>query len=174
MLRRALAAAALLVAAGCATLAPAPPLPTLSAVPASFEMEGRLAVRQGDRSDIAKLTWTRTRSHDVWVISSPLGNELATIESAPDGAVLRRAGDGTEQARDFQSLTRRLLGVALDPRWLAEGLHGQVPQGLPEGWRFDIDEKQAAGAVQLAKRITVTNGDTVVRLVVDRYQPLGD
>lgn len=167
-------AAAVLLLAACAAIAPPQALPSLTAVPKSFEMEGRLAVRQEDRSDIARLRWTRTKGRDVWVISSPLGNELATIESTDQGAVLRRAGDGTEEAPSFQALTRRLLGVALDPRWLAEGLHGEVPQGLPPGWHFAIDEKQSAGAVELAKRITVDNGETVVRLVVDRYEPLGD
>jgi outer membrane biogenesis lipoprotein LolB len=175
MIARLAAAALAMLLAGCAVLAPPEtPFPQLAAAPRSFEMSGRLAVREGQHSEIAQLRWIRRGASDEWIVSSPLGNEVARIESTPNGATLTRGGDSAEQAETFQELTRRILGVALDPSWLAEGLHGRTPQNLPAGWRFTLDETQPAGAVQLAKRITVSNGDTVVRLVVDSYQPLGD
>ena len=173
MIARLAAAAAAFTLAACATLAPQEtPPPTLTSVPASFEMSGRLAVREGQRSDIAVLRWTRRGATDTWVIASPLGNEVARIESTPSGATLTQAGGPPEEAPSFEALTRKVLGVALDPDWLAEGLHGKVPPQLPDGWRFSIDETQPAGAVQLAKRMTVRRDDTVVRLVVDSYRPL--
>ncbi len=167
---------AALALAGCAVLEPPQPtpVPQLAGVPSSFDMSGRIAVRVGNESNIARLRWTRTQGRDAWVVSSPLGNEVARIESTPSGATLARAGDGTDEAPSFEDLTARLLGVALDPAWLAQGLHGTVPRGLPAGWEFTIEETQPAGSVQLAKRITVRRGDTVVRLVVDTYQALGD
>lgn len=175
MIARLAAAAAALALAACATLAPEPAaLPSLQSVPASFEMSGRLAVREGQRSDIAQLRWTRRGKSDTWVIASPLGNEVARIESTPSGATLRQAGGAPEEAASFQELTRKVLGVALDPDWLAQGLHGKVPPALPDGWRFSIDETQSAGAVQLARRMTVRKDDTVVRLVVDSYRALED
>lgn len=170
-----MAAAAALLVAGCATLAPPPATaPRLTAVPKSFEMSGRIAVRQGDHSEIAELRWTRRGTSDEWVVSSPLGNEVARIESTPQGATLAQADGASEEAPTFQDLTAKVLGVALDPAWLAEGLHGRTPADLPPGWHFSVDETQPAGAVALARRITVRRGDTVVRLVVDRYVPLGD
>jgi outer membrane biogenesis lipoprotein LolB len=150
------------------------PLPQLESVPAAFEMSGRLAVRQGDRSEIAKLRWTRTRDSDTWIIASPLGNEVARIESTPHGARLTQAGGPTENAPSFQALTQKLLGVALDPSLLAAWLHGQPPANAPADWKFTLDETQQAGAVRLAKRLTATRGDDVVKLVVDSYRPLGD
>jgi outer membrane biogenesis lipoprotein LolB len=167
------AAAAALVLGGCAMLVPQEtPVPSLASVPTSFEMSGRLAVRQGQRSDIAVLRWTRRGASDTWLIASPLGNEVARIESTPTGATLTQAGGSSEEAPTFGALTFKVLGVALDPDWLAEGLHGKVPPQLPDGWRFSIDETQPAGAVRLAKRMTVRKDDTVVRLVVDSYRPL--
>ena len=168
--------AALLLAsalAACATLAEAP-LPRLESVPAAFEMTGRLAVRDGERSEIARLRWTRTRGGDVWVISSPLGNEVARIESGADGATLVQAGAEAQHAASFPALTEELFGVALDPDWLAAGLHGQVPAGAPSGWKLTVDETQPAGAVRLARRLTASRGDVVVRLVVDGYRALED
>jgi outer membrane biogenesis lipoprotein LolB len=129
-------------------------------------------VRQGDRSDIAKLRWTHARGSDLWVISSPLGNEVARLESGANGATLTRAGAAPEAAQSFQAITEKLLGIALDPRVIAGWLHGNAPAATPGDWSVSIDETQRAGSVDLAKRITATRGDTVVRLVVDEYRPL--
>ncbi|MBC8023201.1 MAG: outer membrane lipoprotein LolB [Burkholderiales bacterium] len=136
-------------------------------------MTGRLAVRQGDRSDIAKLRWTHQRAGDVWVISSPLGNEVARIESSGRGATLQRAGSAPESAADFPSLTERLLGVPLDPVALAGWLHGSAAS-MPGGWNVAIEETQAAGAIDIARRIIASRGEVSVRLVVDEYRALGN
>jgi outer membrane biogenesis lipoprotein LolB len=162
-----------LVLAACA-VAPNAPLPDLSAVPRSFEMNGRLAVRQGDRSDIARLRWSHRPSADVWVIASPLGNEVARIESSAGGAILHRAGGAPEKAESFAVLTERLLGVALDPDALSAWLHGSSRGELPTDWKVSVEETQRAGNVDLARRITASRGDTVVRLVVDEYRVVQD
>jgi outer membrane biogenesis lipoprotein LolB len=171
MARIALALLTLALAA-CASV-PAP-MPELAAVPASFEMSGRLAIRQGERSEIARLRWTHRRDSDAWVIASPLGNEVARIESTPSGARLTQAGGPDDEAPSFEALTQKLLGVALDPAALAATLHGRPPAQTPAGWKFSVEETQQAGSVALARRISASRGDTVVRLVVDGYQPLGD
>ena len=87
--RRATAWPLLAAAAACATVQP---LPQLSSAPVAFETTGRLAVRQGQRSDIAKVRWTHRDHRDVWVIASPLGNEVARIESTDQGAVMNANG----------------------------------------------------------------------------------
>jgi outer membrane biogenesis lipoprotein LolB len=175
MIARLAAAAMLFAVAACATLAPPEtPAPQLAGVPASFEMTGRLALRRGQESEIAQLRWTRRGGADTWVLASPLGNEVARIESNARGATLYQASGGGAQADSFEDLTDRILGVALDPAALAQALHGSVPGHLPAGWRFTIDETQPAGKVTLAKRLTVTDGRTVVKLVVDSYQALPD
>src|SRR5258708_17194928 len=112
------AALGVLLAAACAPL-PQIIFPQLRAAPTSFEVSGRLAVRQGDRSEIAKLRWVSRDGADVWVIASPLGNEVARIESDRSGATLTRAGAAPESAASFASLTEKLLGVSLDPAELA-------------------------------------------------------
>ena len=172
MLRR-LAAMLAMAAAACATLPPegVAPLPPLSSVPSSFVVTGRIAVRQDQRSDIAKLRWTREARSDVWIVSSPLGNVVARIESGPQGATLTRAGGEPEHAESFQALTERILGVALSPDEVAGWLHGTKPQAAG-GWSVTIDETQPAGNVTLARRVTAQRGDVVVKLVVDDYQPL--
>lgn len=152
---------------------PAAPLPELSAVPRAFEMSARLSIRQADRSDIARLRWVRQPGSDQWVFSSPIGNEVARIESNAGGARLLRAGAPGEEAQSFEALTERVLGIALDPAQLSAWLHGQVgPSGMPAEWKVTIDETQPAGSVTLARRVTATRGDVVLKLVVDEYRAL--
>lgn len=166
--RRAAAWSLLAAAAACATLQP---LPQLSSAPAAFETTGRLAVRQGQRSDIAKVRWTHRDHHDVWVIASPLGNEVARIESTDDGAVMNANG-GTVEAPSFEDLTQRVLGVGLDPALLGEWLHAKGDAGAPAGWKVSLDEVQDAGAVRIARRISASRGDVSVRWIVDSYEAL--
>ncbi|QJR09335.1 Outer-membrane lipoprotein LolB [Usitatibacter rugosus] len=134
-------------------------------------MTGRISVRVGDKSDIAKLRWAHRPASDAWTIASPIGNEIASIRSDASGAVLRRAGADDERAATFAALTDRLLGAALEPRDLASWLHGAKPDAAAD-WKVTVDETQQAGTVQLARRITATRADTVVKLVVDSYRPL--
>lgn len=167
--------AALALAALCAACAVAPvpqaPLPWLSAVPASFEMSGRLALRQGDRGDIARLRWEHRPGSDRWVFASPLGNEVARIESGPRGATLKQAGGSDEEAPTFAALAERYLGIALEPGTLALWLHGGAPAASGD-WIVAIEETQRAGEVQMARRLSARRGDVVVRLVVDEYRSL--
>lgn len=161
--------AALLLAACAITPGPAA-LPSLERVPAAFEMSGRLAVRQGDRSEIARLRWTHGPATDVWIFASPLGNEVARIESNAGGARLTQASGERHDAASFSALTARIVGVPLDPATLAGWLHGGAVAGVPGDWNVTLDEKQHAGNVELARRLSAIRGDVVVRLVVDEYR----
>ena len=171
---RLLAALCALLLGACASFAPPAPVPQLGAVPAAFEVSARISIRQADRSDIAKLRWTHRPASDAWAIASPIGNEIAAIRSDASGAVLRRAGADDERAATFAALTERLLGAALEPQALAAWLHGTKPGDTAADWKVTVDETQQAGSVQLARRITATRADTVVKLVVDSYRPLED
>jgi outer membrane biogenesis lipoprotein LolB len=160
--------------AGCA-MAPAPqrePLPALARVPEAFEMSGRLALRQGDRGEIARLRWTHRGASDTWVFSSPLGNEVARIHSDAQGARLEQGGAApVEEARSFAELSERAIGVPLDPTTLVKWLHGTGP--LQGGdWNVTIDDSTPAGSVTVARRLTARRGDVTVRLVVDDYKVL--
>ena len=131
-------------------------------------------MRTPERSDIAKLRWTRRQATDTWVISSPIGNEVARLESGPEGTHLERAGEPPMSATNFSELTENILGVPLDPDRVAAWLHGKSLHDSAGDWKVSVDETQQAGAVELARRITATRGDVVVRLVVDEYHPLAE
>jgi outer membrane biogenesis lipoprotein LolB len=163
----------LLVLGACALAPRQSALPDLAAIPAAFEMSGRIAVRNGQQNDIARLRWTHTRASDRWVIATPIGNEVARIQSDEGGATLEQAGGTPRHAASFQALTSELLGVSLEPAELAAWLHGAAPQAA-NGWTVTLDERQAAGAVEIARRVTATRGEVTVRLVVDDYRALAE
>lgn len=161
-------AAALLVAA-CATVPPEP-VP-LDGLPAAFEMAGRLSVAQGGRGEILRLRWTHAPEADGWVLATPVGTEVARIERTAAGLTVLRPGEEPVSAASFSDLTESLLGAALDERLLVAWLHGR-PLAGPAGWAVTIDESRTVGDQPLARRITATRGDTVVKLVVDNYRAL--
>ena len=171
MTRAAILALVALLAACAVAPESRQPLPELQGVPPAFEMSGRLALRQGDRSEIARLRWTHRSGTDTWVFASPLGNEVARMESGPSGARLDRGGGQVEDAPSFAELSERMLGVALDPKLLVGWLHGTGPRESGE-WRVTVEESQQAGDLQIARRLSATRGEVTVRLVVDEYRAL--
>ncbi|HEX4944100.1 MAG TPA: outer membrane lipoprotein LolB [Usitatibacteraceae bacterium] len=168
MTRFATMAAAAFVAA-CAT-APRVPIP-LDGLPAAFEMGGRLSVAQSGQGEILRIRWSHALSDDTWVLATPVGTEVARIERdhAAEGLTVLRPGAEPMSAASFAELTQSLLGAALDERLLVAWLHGR-PLAGPEGWAVTIDESQRIGEADVARRITATRGDTVVKLVVDQYR----
>jgi outer membrane lipoprotein LolB len=171
VIRSRIAAGAMALVLSACAVAPSTlgPLPALQGVPEAFEMSGRIAVRQGERNEIARLRWTHESSRDLWIIASPLGNEVARIESGPEGAVLQQGGE-RRQAGSFSALTEALLGVALDPAVLAGWLHGREGNLPGEGWTIQLEDRQPAGAVSIVRRISASRADVAVRLVVDSYE----
>jgi outer membrane lipoprotein LolB len=166
-MKRLLSLGAALLVAACATM-PAPEI-SLDGLPASFAMSGRIAIRHGSEGEIARLRWERGSHSDVWVLATPLGTELARIERGPEGLVVHRPGAAPLAAGSFSELTGNLLGAALDERLLVAWLHRR-PLAGPEGWEVTIDESQQLGGSEVARRITASRGDTVVKLVVDDYR----
>jgi tetratricopeptide (TPR) repeat protein len=139
--------------------------------PAQFEMSGRLAVRQGDRSEIARLRWTHAPAADSGSSPQPLGNEVARIESSAGGATLTQAGGERPRVGEllrrsprgcsaWRSIPRRSPGGCTAPR-----------SRRPGGWNVTLDEKAARGQPSRSRGgLSAIRGDVVVRLVVDEYR----
>jgi outer membrane biogenesis lipoprotein LolB len=98
-----------------------------------------------------------------------VGTEVARIERGAAGLTVLRPGQEPLAAASFAELTDYLLGAALDERLLVAWLHGRPLSG-PEGWAVTIDEFQRIADVPLARRLTASRGETMVKLVVDDYR----
>jgi outer membrane biogenesis lipoprotein LolB len=156
----------MLIVAACAGL-PAPVIP-LDGLPEAFDMAGRMSVTQEGRGDIARVRWTHSPGADFWVLSSPVGTELARIERTAEGLVVHRPGMVPMTAGSFADLTENLLGAALDERLLIAWLHGRPVAG-PDNWTVTVDETRRFGSSDVARRITAIRDGITVKLVVDDY-----
>ena len=122
-----------LALAACAT-APTQPLPQLTKAPQAFEVAGRIAVRDGQRSDIAKLRWTRTRGgHDEWVLVVAARQRGGAHRLGARGRHDRRGGSDSAWTTSFGAVTEKYLGVALDPDVLAGWIHGRLDRRRARG-----------------------------------------
>ena len=165
-MRHLAALAVALAATACATVPP-PAIP-LDGLPEAFDMAGRMAVTSDGRGEIFRVRWSRSPQSEFWVVSSPVGTELARIERTVDGMRVLRPGSEAVEAASFADLTEAVLGAALDERLLVAWLHARPAAG-PEGWTVAIDEARVVGDARVARRITATRDGVGVKLVVDDY-----
>ena len=186
-LRHLLAGATLAILAGCASL-PLPGTVTPAARPhaARFELAGRIAATDGERSANGPLHWQHSTDQDIWTLSSPLGQIVARVVRTPAGAWLETSRDERHEAADVQTLISHLLGVqapaASLPYWVqalpAPGARvlRHDPQGRPavisdQGWLVEYVRYQSDAADAAPRRIDAHWADNRLRLIIDRWTP---
>jgi outer membrane lipoprotein LolB len=176
MLRFALAVLVLALAA-CAG---APPrAPGAPAAPA-FELEGRIAVRAGERAFTSQLRWRQSAARDdVWLLA-PLGQTVAHLEGTADGAVLTTAEQRRYRAATIESLAQSALGWALPVEPLRFWVLGDVAPGPvhflertaagrlavleQDGWRVRFSYADAAPR---PSRLDLEREGAEIRIVID-------
>ncbi|MBL8520602.1 MAG: hypothetical protein JNK75_07995 [Betaproteobacteria bacterium] len=141
-------------------------------------MSGRISVRINDRIDAGQIRWERdaVRGVERVALLSPLGTQVAELTRAGRHAEFRRGE--TRLSGEMEALTESLMGVALDlgamAGWLqgagldAEG-RGTVDSSDGRRWTLLAEGFHTAGLAVVARRLTVSSGDTVLRLVVDEW-----
>jgi outer membrane lipoprotein LolB len=184
---RRLVAALAVLATACATVAP----PELSQggaaeTPAPFAVEGRLSARRGTEGGAAHFAWQHDAARDSIELSTPLGQTLARLTGSPDGVRAEWPDGRTVDARDWDDMTTRVLGVPVPVQGLAAWLRGQSRGTTPsrierdargrtavlaqDGW--EIVYAYADDAAVHPARLTLRHGQgepTEVRVVVDRW-----
>ncbi|MEM8816309.1 MAG: lipoprotein insertase outer membrane protein LolB [Pseudomonadota bacterium] len=187
-----LAIAAALLLAACAAQRPVN-LPDLSAwdtrqqVLAGLDewgFTGRVAVRTEDDGFNAKLRYEHNHGEFSAVVSGPLG--MGTVELESDaGAVRYTDKDGVESRFAAEELAWRFgwnvpldslrywaLGIP-DPDQAAETTlneSGQLESLRQGAWTVDVGRYRDIGGQVMPARLTVSNTETRVRLVIDRWR----
>lgn len=174
------AAAAL---AGCAMFEPRAPLARAPA----FDLIGRVAVSHDGRAFSAGVRWEHTAARDeIWLLT-PMGQALAHIVGDGEGAVFTGADRSQHRSGDIEGLTRRALGWELPVARLAWWVRGDLApdsviqhverdgQGrvaviAQEGWRIQYAYLPSAGQDAHPRRLEITAGNQVIRLVVDGWR----
>lgn len=141
-----------------------PPLP-------NFAADGRISLRQGERSDHLQFDWQHSPERDVVLFSSPIGQGLAELGRDANGAWLAISGEPERRASDLAALTQRLLGAPLPLDALAEWLRGAQPalSGEVDGWRIAVTESAPYGQRRLPRRIEAHRDGIELRIVIDGW-----
>ena len=185
-MRRAVAVAAIVLAA-CATQPTAPvSQPAFSTADSPFDLGGRISARRGDAGVAGSFAWRHTPSHDAIELSTPLGQTLAKLEGNASGATVQLSDGRTETAPTWRALTERAFGVTIPVDGLAFWIRGRAAPGSTatverdargrvsslrqNGWdvAYDYADDSAADA---PRRVTLTypGAEPIeVRAVVDR------
>jgi outer membrane lipoprotein LolB len=171
---------ALLFLHGCVTVPPpaAPPERLLQ----SFTLQGRVSVQYGEQSLSGQLNWNAGEKSDEVLLSSPLGQGLASISRNEQGVTLTRPGESPVTAENVEVLTQTTLGFRLpltglrywiqakpDPAHPSEvrvNAAGGVEQIAQDGWKIDYLQYQE----NRPRKIHVTREGLEIRLVIDEWQ----
>ena len=177
-----------LVVGACATVGPQAPanVADVAALAAPFDLDGRLSARRGSEGGAASFAWRHEGDRDEVDLSTPLGQTLARLAGDSHGVHAQWPDGRTLDARDWDELTARTIGVAIPVQGLSAWVRGLARAGSPstaerdaqgrvsllrqDGW--EIVYGYPDDAAKRANRLTLRypGGDpTEVRLVLDRW-----
>ena len=161
--------AVLMALAGCAEFPLEPDLgPMLGPPLEQFAADGRISLRQGERSDHFRFDWRHAPDRDVVLFSTPLGQGLAELGRDTGGAWLKLPGQTEQRAPDLPALTRQLLGVAVPLEVLAEWMGGSRAErhGEVDGWTIAVSDSAPYRERRLPRRIEVRRDDVELKIVI--------
>ena len=186
--------AVVLLVAGCATLPESVPLPvidsweTRNAVLGDLEdwqFRGRIAVKAGDEGFNGKFNWSQQSDAFNATVGGPLG--MGTVRIKGDGqTVVLTDKDGVETVlQDAELELRYRYGWTIPVgslRYWALGIPDPAEPAVTEvdgdgrlvrleqrDWVVEISRYREGGGQQMPRILSVTNPDTRVRMVIDRW-----
>lgn len=147
-----------------------------------WEFRGRIGVAAGEEGFNGSLRWRQNDDLFLASVSGPLGVGTVRIQgderqvriTDSDGEVLEMRDAESELYQRYgwtipvESLRYWALGIP-DPHSPAQtelGGDGRLARLEQRGWNVSIDEYREGGGQAMPRRLTATNHDTRVRLVI--------
>lgn len=161
-----------LLSAACAELPPASAVSLVLGPPLlRFAADGRISLRQGERSDHLRFRWEHAPDRDVVLLMSPLGQGLAELTRDAAGARLHRANHATIAADTLPQLAERVVGAPLPLEAMADWLRGARPElsGETDGWHVAIRDTSAFRQGRLVHVLEARREDVELKLIVDDW-----
>ncbi len=136
-----------------------------------YSAEGRISLRQGERSDHLKFRWEHTRDSDTVLLMSPLGQGLAELTRDTTGARLRQPNQALIEADNLPQLAQRVFGAPLPLEAMAEWMRGAKPSlsGEIDGWQVLISDTLPYRQSRLLRVMEASRGDVEFKLIVDEW-----
>jgi outer membrane lipoprotein LolB len=186
--------AALVLVGACATTRDAVDLPDIGSWPArtavlgtisDWQFRGRIAVKAGDEGFNGKFDWTQRGDTFDASVGGPLGVGTVRIEGDGRSVVLTDKDGTATRLEDTESELRWRYGwtIPVDSlRYWALGIPDPAVPAVTElddggrlarleqsNWTVEIPRYREGGGQQMPRILTATNGDTRVRMVIDRW-----
>jgi outer membrane lipoprotein LolB len=148
------------------TLTPAPTTPLVH-----FVADGRISLRQGERSDHLRFRWEHSPASDTVLLMSPLGQGMAQLERDAAGARLVRPRQPPVIATDLRELARQVFGTPLPLDRLADHLRGAAPvtANPVEGWQLRVTDTAPFRQRRLLRVLEISRDDVELKLIVDEW-----
>lgn len=147
-----------------------------------FSLQGRIAVKYGEETLSGLLQWQAEANADSLLLSSPIGQGLASIRRNAEGVTLIRPGEPDMQAESVESLTESALGFRIPLQGLRHWILGQ-PAPEPEsrvvrngsgeiseieqdGWKVEYQDF----VDNRARKLKISRPGMMLKLVVDEWK----
>jgi outer membrane lipoprotein LolB len=147
----------------------------------AFELAGRVAVRYGNAGASGRIVWRHSQTTDELLITSPIGQGIASITRRDDEVRLVTAEQKEYEAQDVESLTEKVLGWRLplaglqnwvqgrtDPQRRAEverDARSRITELRQDDWRVQYQEYEG----MRPSKLLITHPGVEIRLVVDQW-----
>lgn len=151
----------------------------------SFELHGRIALRQGLVRDTLVLDWLHTDHENRMRFSSPVGTVLGEVLEGPEGARLQWVNQAPRSAARADLLLKDSIGWTVPLDELAQWVQGAIPKDTEvvltgEGaqrrmqfsvanWQADLAQWRLVGGDWYPGRVTLKGESQELKLVIDRW-----
>lgn len=181
-----------LLLAGCATT-PAPDVvtashtdfPAASMLPANWQLQGRISLKQGESGWHAGVDWHEQVDGFQLRVSGPLGQGGFLLTGNGTGVLLRDAQQQVYAAPDANTLLAEVTGWQLPVEGLRYwvrgipdpgsafnaimGADGRLAQLSQSGWTIRYTRFQPVGEQSWPARLGMVRDDVSVKLVIDQW-----
>lgn len=147
-----------------------------------FEVTGRFAVRYGKEGASGRINWVHSRTADDVVISSALGQGIASITRTAGNAVLQTGDDRHFHGEDVESVTQQALGWRLPLAGMVDWIQGResalrqadnierdsqarLQVLVQDGWRMEFGEYEGSRPM----RLRLAKEDIEIRLAIEHW-----
>lgn len=149
-----------------------------------FALEGRVALRNEERSFVARISWQHSRGNDAILLTSALGQGIAELRGHPAGAQLDTADRQRFVAPDLDSLSEQVFGERLPlgalhhwmlgrpaagPTRVERDAHGRLTQLVEADWYVEYPAYESARAEALPTLVKLVRGNLEVRVKIDQW-----
>lgn len=198
---RHLSLAFFLLLTACSALQPKPPqvpqseaayrqhLASLQDV-TQFNIRGRIGVQTNPKGFSGSLQWQHDTARDQILLFSPLGGQVAQINTIDDGVELLTSDGKRYQAADAATLTQQTLGWSLPMHGLPDWVIGRPSTGSiknatwdamgrlttlqQDGWDIEYADYLVTDGHQLPTRISLRSPKLNLKLIIERWQLMPD